>query len=306
MARNEEKAQSMLFRFRESKASEMGLVARGDKRPRVATLCTDLRQCERWRGELLKDVSRKVSKIQDQGMSDYEVRDLNDEINKLLREKWHWDNQIINLGGANYRRAAPEMINPDGSKVPGMRGYKYFGRAKELPGVKELFEEQAAEASLEASYKKERTTIFDNVGPEYYGYQEEQNEELLKSEREAEEEAWIEQWATLASIIGFPEGTPPPPCPRAEYITLGGSASTEAVETSSTPAATGEKRKASSNDDETASKKTKGAVEGQGAGHRILTALRAVDLQPPKMLSAEEIEAAILQRQKQELLKEYV
>ena len=57
-------------------------------------------------------------------MTDYEVRDLNDEINKLLREKWHWENRIIELGGANYRRAAPQMVNPDGSVVPGMRGYK--------------------------------------------------------------------------------------------------------------------------------------------------------------------------------------
>ena len=65
MARNQEKAQSMLFRFRESKMIELGMVNRGDRRPKVASLCTDLRQCERWRGELLKDVSRKVAKIQD-------------------------------------------------------------------------------------------------------------------------------------------------------------------------------------------------------------------------------------------------
>jgi len=36
------------------------------------------------------------------GLTDYEVRDLNDEINKLMREKRHWENQIIALGGANY------------------------------------------------------------------------------------------------------------------------------------------------------------------------------------------------------------
>ena len=46
----------------------------------------------------------------------------------------------------------------------------------------------AAEASLEASYKKEQTTIFDNVGPDYYGDLDEQDTALLKSEREAEEE----------------------------------------------------------------------------------------------------------------------
>lgn len=27
-----------------------------------------------------------------------------------------------------------------GKEVPGTRGYKYFGRARELPGVKEMFE----------------------------------------------------------------------------------------------------------------------------------------------------------------------
>ena len=72
------------------------------------------------------------------GLTDYEVRDLNDEINRLLREKRHWENQIVALGGANYRRNVA-MLDDDGKEVPGTKGYKYFGRAKELPGVKELF-----------------------------------------------------------------------------------------------------------------------------------------------------------------------
>ena len=57
------------------------------------------------------------------GLTDYEVRDLNDEINKLLREKHHWENQIIFLGGANYKRAG-KMTDAAGKEVPGMRGYK--------------------------------------------------------------------------------------------------------------------------------------------------------------------------------------
>jgi pre-mRNA-splicing factor ISY1 len=140
----------MLYRFRETKAMELGLVSRSDRRPRIASTCKDLRQCERWRGEILREISRKVSKIQDceyihapfffllscccvdwtslflfqDGLTDYEVRDLNDEINRLLREKYHWENQIIALGGANYKRAAPKMIDGDGREVPGMRGYK--------------------------------------------------------------------------------------------------------------------------------------------------------------------------------------
>jgi hypothetical protein len=59
----------MLYRFRETKAMELGLVSRTDRRPRIASTCKDLRQCERWRGEILREISRKVSKIQDCAVS---------------------------------------------------------------------------------------------------------------------------------------------------------------------------------------------------------------------------------------------
>lgn len=132
----------MLYRFREAQAAELGLGTRADRRPRMASACKSLRDCERWRGEILREISRKVSKIQDgasslyrltpqpliniptaAGLSDYEVRDLNDEINKLMREKRHWENQIVALGGANYRRNVA-MLDDDGKEVPGTKGYK--------------------------------------------------------------------------------------------------------------------------------------------------------------------------------------
>lgn len=49
---------------------------------------------------------------------------MNDEINKLMREKRHWENQIVALGGANYRRNVA-MLDDDGKEVPGTKGYKY-------------------------------------------------------------------------------------------------------------------------------------------------------------------------------------
>lgn len=55
----------MLYRFREAQAAELGLGTRSDRRPRVANTCKSLRECERWRGEILREISRKVSKIQD-------------------------------------------------------------------------------------------------------------------------------------------------------------------------------------------------------------------------------------------------
>jgi hypothetical protein len=62
----------MLYRFREQQAVDMGMGQRtkGDRRPRMASAVSSLRDCERWRGDILRDVSRKVSKIQD-GESKY-------------------------------------------------------------------------------------------------------------------------------------------------------------------------------------------------------------------------------------------
>lgn len=36
------------------------------------------------------------------GLGEFRIRDLNDEINKLLREKGHWEYRIKELGGPDY------------------------------------------------------------------------------------------------------------------------------------------------------------------------------------------------------------
>lgn len=37
---------------------------------------------------------------------------------------------------------APKMLEKEGKEVPGNRGYRYYGAARDLPGVRELFEEE--------------------------------------------------------------------------------------------------------------------------------------------------------------------
>ncbi|KAG6896156.1 hypothetical protein C0992_009948 [Termitomyces sp. T32_za158] len=208
----------MLYRFREAQAAELGLGTRADRRPKMASACKSLRECERWRGEILREISRKVSKIQDTGLSDYEVRDLNDEINKLLREKRHWENQIVALGGANYRRNVA-MLDDDGKEVPGTKGYKYFGRAKDLPGVRELFQSRKKEEEEEnqafAFYKK-----FMSQGPSYYGDLDENDRSLLQYERAAEEQDWEEAYSTLRGALGLSKDDPTPEMPRPDKSTL--------------------------------------------------------------------------------------
>lgn len=107
-----------------------------------------------------------------------------------MREKHMWEVQLRNLGGPNYMRFGPKMYDEDGREVPGSRGYKYFGRARELPGVKELFEELEKPKKKEGGERKGLEWLRKNLGAEYYGYGDEKEEgELERWEREREREA---------------------------------------------------------------------------------------------------------------------
>ncbi|KAI9659292.1 MAG: NineTeen Complex (NTC) component [Bathelium mastoideum] len=192
MARNSEKAQSMLFRFRAAQAASLGILDAGrTRRPKAITSVDSVPTCEKWRGQVLKEISRKVTKIQDPSLSDYQLRDLNDEINKLMREKYMWEVQIRQLGGPNYMRGG-RLVDADGREVPGGgKGYRYFGRARELPGVKEMFEvtRSKAEDEEEGRPMEKRADLRRAVDAAYYGYNlDEEDGELLAYEARVEKE----------------------------------------------------------------------------------------------------------------------
>src|ERR1700722_5062166 len=95
----------MLFRFREAQAADLGIIDAGrSRRPKLITSVTSIPSCERWRGQVLKEISRKAAKIKDPSLSDFMGGDLDDEINKAMREKHMWEVQIRKLGGPNYMR----------------------------------------------------------------------------------------------------------------------------------------------------------------------------------------------------------
>lgn len=203
MARNSEKAHSMLYRFRAAQAAEAGIIdiAR-TRRPKMITQVTTIPVCEKWRGQVLKEISRKVTKIQDEALSDYQIRDLNDEINKLMREKHMWESQIRNLGGPNYMRGG-RVLDEEGREVPGGgKGYRYFGRAKDLPGVKELFERQARPEDDMDKGREKRSELRQKVDAGYYGYNlDEEDGTLLEYEAKKEKEAW-EEFMQLGEELG--------------------------------------------------------------------------------------------------------
>lgn len=176
MARNAEKAMTTLARWRQTH------VGTSEKRPYLASQCSDLKDAEKWRIEIIREISNLVSQIQNAGLGEFKLRDLNDQINKLLREKRHWENRILELGGTNFFLAPKQKF--DGQEAPGTRGYKYFGAAKDLPGVRELFVQE-----VKKQPRKTKAELLKNVDCDYFGYRDEDDGVILSLEKEAEERA---------------------------------------------------------------------------------------------------------------------
>ncbi|CEI99902.1 Putative Pre-mRNA-splicing factor ISY1 [Rhizopus microsporus] len=75
------------------------------------------------------------------------------------------------------------MFSYEGREAPGIRGYRYFGRARDLPGVRELFEQEVAEP-----VNRSITEINRDIDANYYGYHDEENQVLLEYEKALEKE----------------------------------------------------------------------------------------------------------------------
>merc|ERR1712088_302652 len=80
----------------------------------------------------------------------------------------------------------------EGKEVPGNRGYKYFGAARDLPGVRELFESDAPK-----EVKKTRAELMKDVDAQYYGFRDDDDGLLVPLELAAEKEAvaaLVKEW----------------------------------------------------------------------------------------------------------------
>lgn len=62
-----------------------------------------LKKAEKWRTQVIREIAKKVTQIQNAGLGEFKIRDLNDEINKLLREKEQWEDRIKELDGPDYK-----------------------------------------------------------------------------------------------------------------------------------------------------------------------------------------------------------
>jgi len=46
------------------RANQLGTLGGKERRPYLASECKDLKECERWRREILREISKKVTQIQ--------------------------------------------------------------------------------------------------------------------------------------------------------------------------------------------------------------------------------------------------
>jgi len=173
MARNAEKANAMLNRFVQAKKDSGS--APVERRPWRASEVSDVAAAEKWRAQVLREIGKGVADIQNATLGEHAIRELNDNINKLLREKKHWETQIKLLGGPDYYKAAPRLTDADGRGALGSGGYFYFGAAKDLPGVRDLFDRQMAEAS-----KRQRGELYKLIDADYYGYRDDDDDGMLE------------------------------------------------------------------------------------------------------------------------------
>ena len=183
--RNEGKAQTMLNRWI-SIETQMISNSMG-KRPKDINSINNVQVCNIWRNQVIKEIAKKVGDIQNASLGEALIRDLNDEINSLFEEKAQWEAKIKKLGGADYKKFEPKTLDAEGYEVPQAGGYRYFGAAKNLPGVAELFVNKPKEKA-----KKSYLDMYKGINLEYYGLdnleQENEDEEVEKNKNEIEKE----------------------------------------------------------------------------------------------------------------------
>lgn len=74
------------------------------------------------------------------------------------------------------------MLDSTAVELPGAGGYKYFGTAKDLPGVRELFQKPTPYEP-----KKSRAELYKSVTYDYYGFSAHKNAAMVEEEKILEE-----------------------------------------------------------------------------------------------------------------------
>ena len=148
MARNQEKAHTLMNKWVTAKhRMRLGQTTyvfnvniTYSHRPLSAYECKTSQECLYWRNDILKELKKKLGQIQNRtlyfnvysplaGLPAQTLRDLNDEVNRLIRSKGHWERRIRELGGVIMDMADQLDTDSDDSSalfVGGGNVYKYI------------------------------------------------------------------------------------------------------------------------------------------------------------------------------------
>jgi len=273
-------------------------------RPPIVSDCNTLVECEKWRTEVLRDIGKLVSEIQNEGLGEHRIRDLNDEINKFIREKVRWERRIIELGGQNHLAQAPRIqVDDQGQAVEGST-YKYFGAAKNLPGVKDLFYQPKTSPIT----KRTRGEMYRGVDADYYGWRDDDDGLLVKLEAK-QSKIWVQQTIEeyksnkkqkMESMVkhNLMSYDASPPVSDSEDLDEDQDTEIETVQDTEIYA--------KSNEDEERKSEIKIREEIGFRQRGKKKREKLPDLLPPQLPSKEELEKALLKKKKEELLKRYV
>ena len=143
MSRNIDKANSTLAKYQEQQANENGGYKDYSryKRPRRVASVTNYREAIQWRLQLINEFKVLNTRAFDPSVNEDDLREINDKLNALIQEKKRWDwhiNKKLKPSGKTGKDSRDGFVI--GGKL--VLGKRYFGRAIELPEIRDYIEEQ--------------------------------------------------------------------------------------------------------------------------------------------------------------------
>lgn len=148
-----------------------------------------IQEAEGWRSRLSEKLRDNLNRLYNEPLPEAETKYLNDKVNEQIKELRRWETRIVELGGIDYSRDG--ISAPDGDILNSKtNNYQYFGRARELPIVKELIEAEKKRMNHnESNFQKKlnKDELLQKVDAEYYGLYEnnelDEQETLMENER---------------------------------------------------------------------------------------------------------------------------
>ena len=175
-------------------------------RPRNVQRVKSLPQAEKWRSIILGEISSKLTEINDPSVNNLRIQELNDDLNKLVKDKRTWEYRIKELGGNDYLRS--KDITSTGLCSDGIW---YFGRAKLLVDEKNVdlnttTNTTKVEQRLKGKPLKQELSIMTSrrkrLDDQYYGKME--TKELLEYEQNRSKELAIARTKPHFSLLDLP------------------------------------------------------------------------------------------------------